>query len=110
MLKLKIGQEIIHKNGGGKLYVGDIFTNSVLLVSNKELTGDHYIRSNTWILKYYDYTEPFEPEEGDCVWFLDGTVPTVVSGTFSKEKSYLFNRIFKTEQEAQEFCAKVNAL
>lgn len=110
MLKLKIGQEIIHKNGGGKLYVGDIFTNSVLLVSNKELTGEHYIRSNTWILKYYDYTEPFEPKEGDCVWFLYGTTPAVMAGSYHKENKYLFGRFFKTQEEAQEFCAKVNAL
>lgn len=111
MLKLKHGEAIKRRGGSSYIYyVVDVLENSVLVNTQSDFKGTNHWYSNEYFVALFNYKEPFEPEEGDCVWFLEGTTPTVVQGLFSNKKSYLFNRIFKTEAEANEFCAKVNAL
>lgn len=102
---------IKNKNQSTTYFVVEVLENLVYVTTHQNMLSENvYLYTNERFLYYFDYKEPFEPVGGQSIWYLSGTVPSVVHGLYDVSGQYLFNRVFKTKEEAEEFCNKVNAI
>lgn len=106
MLKLKIGQEVTTKQGN-KYIVLNVFEKYVVLTINNYSTISHY--TNEAYLNSFKYEEPFEPKEGDIVFYLDKNLMLIKSETLGVDKPFnvFLDRLFPTESKAQEYLEKI---
>lgn len=109
MLKLKRGQRVNTK-GGATYFIVEVTENIVFFTAASNLIGSVIAYTNEFYLNQFKYEEPFEPKDGDCVYFLTGTTPHIEQDFYDSKREYLFNKVFKTEKEAQVFLDKVNSL
>lgn len=111
MLKLTRGQLIKKKNQSTPYFIVEVLENLVYVTTQQNMMSENvYLYTNERFLYHFDYKEPFEPNNGDAIWYLSGTVPSVTQGLYDVSGQYLFNRVFKTKEDAEEFCNKVNAI
>jgi hypothetical protein len=110
MLKLKHGQEVTTRLTKEKMYVVDVSEHIVYLTNKADLMSSVTVCTKEKFMEHFLYVEQFVPEEGGDIFYLYGSRTAILWGRYSTKSEYLFDKVFRTHDEAQAFLDKVNAL
>lgn len=99
------------KSTSGKVYyVVEVLEHVVLVNTMASMMGSNYWYTNEYLETVFKYEEPFEPEPGVTVFYIDTLKMEVKTEGFFPNIRYDLGRIFPTKEKAEEFLNKIKAI